>query len=254
MKKLIVMSIIIAFGLNGNSQNNSIKLNIGQQLFTSGLVALNYERKIVDQLSLNLRGNFGSKKAIPYSTFYDGIAGELLNNAGIYTNVFDTKFYTYGSLLQVRYFPGGEALNGFYLAPYFGYQGGRMLPISFLFPDVNDPAIKHDGTVSAKFNFFGAGLGIGNQWVLGNGITFDVMWLGLGYGGNRFTINAESHSPSADFEKIDQDVNEFLNETPGFNFFFRKFSTSYTDNSMALRFKHGFPFVKILNFSLGYSF
>ena len=254
MKKYILTCCIAVAAIGAKAQNNSIKLNIGEQLFTSGIVALNYERRLFDYMSLNLRGNFGTKKAVPYSTFYDGTAGALLNTAGIYTDVFDTKFFTYGGQLQVRYFPSGEALNGFYIAPYFGYQGGKMREFSFLFPDINDPNIKHDGTIGANFNFFGGGLGVGNQWVLDNGLTFDVMWLGLGWGKNKFTIHGESRSPAVDFEDIDQDVNDFLNDTPGFNFFFRKFSTSYTDNSMDLTFRHGFPFMKILNFSMGYSF
>lgn len=254
MKRFILTSLITLSTVFANAQNNSIKLNIGEQLFTQGLVALNYERKIIDHLSLNLRGNFGSKKAVPYSTFYDGIAGELLNAGGIYTDVFDTKFLTYGGQLQVRYFPGGEALNGFYLAPYFGYQGGKMREFSFLFPDVNNPNENHDGTIGANFNFFGGGLGVGNQWVLGNGLTFDVMWLGIGWGGNKVNFHGESHSDNVDFEEIDQDVNNFLNDTPGFNFFFRRFSTSYTDTSIDLRFRHSFPYMKILNFSMGYSF
>ena len=254
MKKYFIALTIVVASVNTKAQNNSVKINLGQQLFTSGLFALNYERKIIDHLSLNLRGNIGSKKAVPYSNFYDGIAGDLLNQAGIFTDVFDTKFITYGGQLQVRYFPSGEALNGFYLAPYFGYQGGKMKEFSFLFPDPNDTEIEHDGTIGANLAYFGAGLGVGNQWVLGNGLTLDLMWLGLGWGSSKFTIRGESNSPNVDFEEIDQDVNEFLNETPGFNFFFRNFSSSYTDNSIDMRFKHGFPFVKVLNFSLGYSF
>lgn len=254
MKNSILAIIFCASAVSANAQSNSIKLNIGPQLITSGLVALNYERKIIDHLSVNLRGNFGTKKAVPYSTFYDGVTMSLLNDAGVFTNIFDTRFTTYGAMLQLRYFPSGEALKGFYLAPYFGYQGGRMNEITFEFPDINDSNIKHDGLVGANFNYFGGGFSIGSQWILDNGLTFDVMWVGLGWGTNRFNIHGESNSPVVDFEEVDQDVNDFLDDTPGFSFFFRNFSTSYTDNSMDMRFKHGFPFVKVLNFSMGYSF
>lgn len=254
MKKVGIMLLMNLMLFTVSAQKNSFKLNVGHQMFSSNVIAVNYERKIVDHFSINLRANFGSKKAIPYTTFYDGIAGSLLNSAGIYTNVFDTRFITYGGQLQFRYFPKGAALGGLYLAPYFGYQHGKIQEFSFLFPDSNDPNINHDGTVSAHFNFFGGGIGLGNQWVLGNGLTFDIMWVGLGWGTNRFNIHGESHSPAISFAEIDTEVNDFIDETPGFDFFFRNLTTSYTPTSMDMNFKHGFPYIKTLNFSIGYSF
>lgn len=255
MKKtlLIVMAI---FPLLGSAQNNSVKLTLTPAMVLTNNFGINYERKFTDYFSANLRVNISSKKAVPFNGLATNLLGDILDSAGINSDVLNTKFISYGGSLQLRFFPAKEALKGFYVAPYFGFQAGKMNPFTFDFPDGNDPSIKHGGEVNASFLFLGGGLGIGNQWVTDSGFTLDVLWLGLGVGTNSILLRGEDYSNgSVDYAKVNGEVTTFVTEQKDIIDQLRMdVSSTYDASSIDIIAKHAFPYVKILNISLGYSF
>ncbi len=255
MKK-IFFALLITLPFVGQAQDNSVKLTLSPAMFLTNNFGVNYERKLSDAFSANIRLNLTSKNALPFNGLATNLLGDVLDSAGVNSDVLRTKIISYGASLQFRYFPGKEALKGFYLAPYFGLQAGKMKPFTFDFPDSNDPTIKHGGEVNTSFLFFGAGLGIGNQWIMDNGLTLDIMWFGLGAGSNKIKIDGSDNSGgNVDYADINTDVTTFLaDNAEDLDKFKVDVTSTYSASNIELIAKHTFPYMKILNFSIGYSF
>lgn len=254
MKKPFLF-ILVALPFLAQAQDNSVKLTLSPAMVLTNNVALNYERKLTDFFSANVRVNFSSRKSVPFNGLATNLVGDLLDSNGVNSDVFGTKVVSYGASIQLRYFPAKKALKGFYIAPYFGLQAGKMTPFDFDFPDTSDPSIKHGGQVNASFLFFGAGVGIGNQWIMDNGLTFDIMWLGIGGGKNKIILDGSNSSGNVDYASVNADVQQFFtDETETLDQFGVTATSSYSSNNIEIIAKHAFPYMKILNFSIGYSF
>ncbi len=255
MKKLIVI-LCLGTPFLGLSQSNSVKINFSPAMTLVNNLGINYERKLGDAFSANLRFNYTSKKALPFNNLAKELLKPVLDSAGVNSDVLDTKFNSWGIGLQFKYFPKKESLRGFYLAPYFGFQTGGLKPFLFDFPDSGDPTIKHTGEVNASFSFLGAGIGIGNQWIHKSGFTFDILWVGLGAGGNTIKLKGEDNSGgNINYAEIQQDVDEFIaNDGSDLEKYGLAVSTRSSNNDIEITGKHIFPYMKILNISIGYSF
>lgn len=254
MKK-IFLTILIALPFIGQAQDNSVKLTLSPAMVLTNNFGLNYERKLTDFFSANLRVNLSSRKAVPFNGLATSLLGDLLDSNGVNSDVFNTKVVSYGASIQLRYFPAKEALKGFYIAPYFGLQAGKMKAFEFDFPDSNDPTIKHGGEVNASFMFFGAGIGIGNQWIMDNGLTLDIMWFGIGGGKNKIILDGSNSSGSVNYADVNADVQQFFtDEAETIDKYGVTATSSYSSNNIEIIAKHAFPYMKILNFSIGYSF
>ncbi|WP_066756609.1 DUF3575 domain-containing protein [Crocinitomix algicola] len=254
MKKILLV-VLLAAGFNASAQNNSVKFTVSPSLALANNLAFSYERKFSDKLSVNARVNFTSKKAVPFNKIAKNQLGPILDSAGVNSDILDTRINSFGANLQLKYFPGGNALRGLYLAPYIGFQGASMNDFEFDFPDSSDPSIKHGGTVESGSLFFGGGIGIGNQWVANNGLTLDIMWLGLGWGTNNITFRGTDSSGDINYEEINNDVQDFAAENEeDFSQFGATVDSEYSSSDIKVFVKHPFPYVKILNFSIGYSF
>lgn len=255
MKKIIVL-ICLGAPFFGLAQKNSVKLTLSPSMVLTNNIGINYERKLSDSFSANLRFNFTSKKAVPFNGLATRLLGDVLDSAGVDSDILSQKVISYGLGLQFKYFPGKKALEGFYFAPYFGYQAGFMNPFKFDFPDSNDPNLKHGGEVNTSFAFLGAGLGIGNQWIMDNGLTLDILWLGVGGGVNKFKLVGKDNSGGqVDYAEIKADVDQFLiDNKESTDQFGAEFTTSNTSSQIEIVAKHAFPYMKVLNFSIGYSF
>jgi hypothetical protein len=254
MKKLLlVLSLGLAFG--ANAQNNSVKFTLSPSLILANNLAFNYERKFADKFSVNARLNFTSKKAVPLNSLALSLLGPVLDSAGVNSDVLNTKFNSFGMNLQFKFYPGGEALRGFYIAPYLGFQTAKMNDFEFDFPDANDPTIKHGGTVEASTLFFGGGIGIGNQWISETGLTLDILWLGLGAGTNTITMRGTDTSGDVDYAAINSDVQTFATDNEeDFSTFNGSLDSEFSTSDINVFVKHPFPYLKVLNISIGYSF
>jgi hypothetical protein len=218
-------------------------------------MAFSYERKFSDKFSLNARLNFTSKKQMPLNGLATDLLGPILDSADVNSDVLDTRVNSFGMNFQFKYFPKGEALKGFYITPYFGFQTGGLADFEFDFPDSNDPSIKHGGAVSSNFLFYGGGIGIGNQFVADNGLTLDILWLGLGVGANKITLFGTDTSGDVDYAAINDDVEGFAADNEeDISRFNGKVTSEHTNSDITVFVRHPFPYVKLLNFSIGYSF
>lgn len=257
MKK-IALVVLAAFSLCGyaqTDQKNSVKINFSPAMTLANNLGINYERKLSDAFSVNLRVNYTSKKVLPFNSLAKDALGPVLDSAGVNSDILNTKFTSTGIGLQFKYFFKKEALRGFYLAPYFGYQTGGLKPFEFDFPDSSDPNVKHGGEVSARFTFLGAGVGIGNQWVHKSGFTFDIMWVGIGAGGNTIKLRGQDDSGDVDYAYVNQQVVDFLaDDGSDLDKYGLKVSSNYSNDHIEIIGKHIFPYMKLLNISVGFSF
>lgn len=254
MKKILLL-LLLGAATGASAQSNSVKFTLSPGLIMANNLAFNYERKFADKFAINARLNFTSKKDLPLNGLATDLLGPVIDSAGVRSDILDTKTTSFGMNFQFKYFPAGKALKGFYIAPYLGFQTGKMQDFTFDFPDANDPTIKHGGTVEASTFFFGGGIGIGNQFVADNGLTLDIMWLGLGLGSNTVTLRGTDTSGDVDYQQINADVQQFATDNADdISTFKGQIDSEYSNSDINVFVKHPFPYVKILNFSIGYSF
>ncbi len=157
MKKLLVSAILGMLALPMIAQNkpavseepNVVKVNTLSLLVGTG--SLFYERKLSDNLSGQLGVGYISYK------------------------ISDSKFTGLILTPEVRFYPKQNAIDGFYLAPYFRYQNFELKNT-----ETND---------KGTYNNYGGGLAIGRQWITDSGFTMDLF-----FGGHysKGSVSAES--------------------------------------------------------------
>lgn len=256
MKKTVITCFLLA-SMAAFGQKNVVKLTLAPtKLILANNVALSYERKLTDRFSAGLRFNFSSKNAAPLSGELSRLAEESLNNAEVNADIFNNKFTSTGFALEFKYYPGAKALKGFYLAPYLSLQSGSFEDFDFNFQDKTNPLVTNAGNVAMDFNFFGGGIGIGNQWLIADRIAIDILWVGLGVGANTFNVEGTDPSKEVDFDEIKKDVDQFIqdNKDEAINYFTKDIESSNTDESITISSSSLVPLVKILNFSIGFAF
>ena len=254
-KTLIICCLLLATAAFG--QKNAVKLVLAPgKLITANNIGLMYERKITDRFSASLKFNFSSKGVAPFSGRLSDFAKDYLDSANAAANIFDNKFTSSGLTLELRYYPGKKALKGFYLAPYFGFQKGTFANFDFEFPDQDNPLVSHGGNVEMGFNFIGGGIGFGNQWILGDKISIDILWFGLGLGTSEFRVlGTEQPGQQLDFDKVEMDVQEFLDSQTGIiKNYTDKVDIEKTTEFIKLTSNNLTPYMKFFNFSIGYAF
>ena len=256
MKKLIcsfaILSSLVAWG-----QSNAVKLTLPPvKLALANNVGIGYERKLSDALSFGAKFNFSTKKAAPLSGALTDFAKNQLDSASVNSDIFNNKFKSSGLTLELKYFPGKEALKGFYIAPYFGLQKGTLAQFNFDFPDNDNPGQTNGGKVDIGFSFVGGGIGLGTQWIIGDRLAIDILWIGLGVGSNKFLVEGtERDGEEVDFESIDQDVTNFINSQEGIiKKYAEKIQSEYTDEYIKLSSRNMVPYTKLLNVSIGFTF
>lgn len=254
MKKLL-FGLFVSSAILGYSQDNAVKLNLNPiGLALANNIGLTYERKLTDAFSVSAKFNFSTSKAAPLSGTLNNLAEELLEEGSVNTDIFNNKFKSNGFGLALKYYPKKEALSGFYLMPYFSYQGGSIDQFDFDFRD-SDGSLQR-GLVDAGFNIIGGGLAIGKQWVIADKLAIDITWIGLGAG--KFNLDVEGTEKvgnDVDFKFVEDEVVSFINGgDEEYSNYTNKIEHSSTDENILLSFKQGIPLGKMLSFSIGYTF
>lgn len=140
-----------------SEKKNIVKTNVLSPLFRT--FHLNYERAFTEKVS----GQLG-----------------LMYFAGLDRN--DTKFNGFAVTPEVRLYPKGTALEGFFLGLSPRYQSFKLESQT---TDFNGNTVTDKATLSS----IGAGLVLGGQWIFGDIVSFEI------YGGPSFnssTIKVES--------------------------------------------------------------
>jgi hypothetical protein len=146
MKKitLIFACLALAGSLFAQSEKkNIIKTNILSPLLRT--FHLNYERAFTEKIS-------GQLGFLYFAGFNQG----------------DTRFNGFGVTPEVRFYPGGKALTGFFLGLSPRYQS---LKLEIDYNDVNG----NNATDKATLSSIGAGLVLGGQWIFGDIVSLEVL-------------------------------------------------------------------------------
>lgn len=154
MKKILLVAILftLSMGTTLKAQRNVIKANIFSPLVKTG--SFFYERGLNDNSSLQL--------GMYFTAFSAG----------------NVKWRGFGITPEYRYYPSGNGVNGFYLAPFLRYQS---ITISEEFSNDyttfdsngNISTVSLTEESSATLSTFGGGFLIGRQWIFGEHISLD---------------------------------------------------------------------------------
>ena len=156
MRKISLVLAFVAATIAVNAQEgkmNAIKLNPLSLAFLTGNVS--YERAI------------GEKSSVQLGAFYSGFSLSGLKYSG------------WGVTPEFRYYLSGEALNGFYAAPFARYQ-------SFSLED-------KELATKTSFTTMGGGAIIGFQRMGNSGFTFDI-FVGPSYSKAKFKNDSDEES------------------------------------------------------------
>jgi len=257
MKKGLLFIALMAIGVFSkiNAQDNSVKIN------TLGLsyrnVILQYERSLNDKIGVQLGLNFVPKGSIPFISRYSdaGMSGSTSGGTGeISTDFADMKFSGFGLTPELRFYPGGNGMKGFYLSGWIKYSNYKISDGVFVATATSDnEGNSHESAtvdITGKYNVFGGGLGIGTHWVIADVVTLDVNWIGVGYGPAKFSVEAEFDNTYSDDELAD-----IANEYEGEYSLDGLFATGVEvdGNTVTSFIKTNLPIFRF-GFSLGYRF
>ncbi len=201
------------------SRNNVIKTKpirtmVGLIPVSSIPLNLTYERALGSKISLSANIIFGPKRQLSrimteantaLSTGIDPAKGY-----GVITSLTTNRLYLSP---EFRFYPGKKgAPRGFYLSvePYYSSLKTIMAINYGYIMDVNTsigsvPYLynnNYDLTVQMKN--FGAVIGIGNQWLIGDRVALDILW--LGFGGGMGSISTGVDGTLIDQAQIEADL------------------------------------------------
>ncbi len=183
MKKLTFLFALIILGsatvhAQDGDKNNSFKANPLGLLF--GLGKINYERKLNDSMSAQL--------GLSYFSF---------SNSG-------NSFSGLGLVPEVRFYVGGNAIEGFYVAPFMKYNGLTLED--------------KDSEFKGRLNAYRGGAKAGMQWLMGKNENFII---DLAFGGKYSDFNIkvkEGSSDNFDSEDLFEGFSPELHFAIGFAF------------------------------------
>jgi hypothetical protein len=156
MKKIILLILIgllavpsFAQESNVSEEKNVLKVNTLSLIIGTGSIF--YERKFTD----NLSGQMG----VAYLSY----------------KIEDTKFSGLILTPEIRFYPKLNAIDGFYIAPYFRYQNFGL---------------EADGD-KATYTNYGGGVSFGRQWITNSGFTMDLFF-GYHYSSGKIDVSKGS--------------------------------------------------------------
>jgi hypothetical protein len=206
--RLFGFALMMALSVSAIAQSNVIK--IAPLRLLTRQVHVGYERKITDQMSVGLNGNF----FIPFSSDDPNLFGQIDFSNGGNVAVQQSSLSGLAVTPELRvYLSKKGALRGFHLDPflrYFNYNIG----VDGVYQDPTEG----DSDLSSKFRFSGggAGLSLGFQGLIADIISVD--WYvggGAGVGGFRLDVSAEGPLED-DIDTYVDDVRAELNsQLPG---------------------------------------
>lgn len=179
MKKLLFFVILLflsAGWLKAQEKDNLLKINVLP--LTVGNIALEYEKPIASNITLNGTLSWRPKISFPFKSVMENFIDDdssILN---------DAKLGSFSITPEVRfYLSKKEAFKGFYIAPYMKYSN-YSIRLDVPIEEFHNQGLSSVETlpVSGALNGFTAGFSVGSQWQLAQDIFLDWRIIGPGYG------------------------------------------------------------------------
>lgn len=118
------------------------------------------------------------------------------------------RYTSFGAILENRFYPGENALRGFYLAPYLRYNHFSLARTT----ETDETGFAT--TFKGAINGVGLGGSLGFQVRLSDHISLDATIAGVDVKWLRGTLTYRSNDPNSDAEQLRQEVQEAVEDIP----------------------------------------
>lgn len=122
-------------------------------------IKINYISPILRTLSIFYEQTISDNMSLQLGFYYTGFG------------VDEVKYRGYAITPEFRFYPSDEAIDGFFIAPFFRY---RNLSISADYTYVDEYGDLQSDKGKAVLNTFGGGILVGNQWIFNDLISFEL--------------------------------------------------------------------------------
>ncbi|MBU0765698.1 MAG: DUF3575 domain-containing protein [Bacteroidetes bacterium] len=208
MKKicLFVVGLFILSALK--AQDNGVGLVITSLGMRT--IKVRYERKLGDKISVGTHLGYQ-------------LSSDIM---GIHDPEYDVtaKYYGINASPEFRFYPGGEAMNGFYLGAYM-----RLAQRTLKYTDNFD---FYEDRATGKLNTIGGGFQMGTQWVIKDVVGIDFYWLGIGVCRHNIKLEFESDDPTVDYESWKNEIDSEWSDIPMIG---KKLTTDATSHSLEMQ-------------------
>ena len=244
MRKVLLVVFMGMISFFSFSQSHNVKLN-ATALIGWRVPELQYE------FSVNRIGvQFGVGAMIPRGTKFLSrfdVENQLQDGeTSLFTNMKMTGFRL---TPEVKFYLGdADAPQGFYISTFARYYRYSLKSDYSQVISGNLESVKH----LTSFSSFGAGLGMGTQWVINDKVSIDILWLGVGITKGKINLDLDSSFDSDGWEEVE---NEWKADAAKSEFDFIKNSEITRDeNGVAVKMDNPMPVILRSSISIGYVF
>lgn len=128
-----------------------------------------------------------------------------LNNEG---KTLKNTYTSFGAALENRFYLGGNAPRGFYLAPYARYNHFALARTT------QQTENQYETTFKGAVNGIGLGGAMGVQFQLGDHFTLDATFVGIDFKWMRGTLTYASNDPANDLAAFRDEVQNAVEDIP----------------------------------------
>lgn len=208
MKTCRQLFLLTLFCVSYVSHAQELRGNIVKANVLSGLgktISLEYERAIVNKISVNASFALMPTSALPYKSIFEIFTGNS-------TILDDTKLGAYSFALEGRYYVNKKpVLQGVYLAPFVKYSSyNAETKVHYVNAKNQDDYMPIDG----KINTVAGGIALGVQWVFANRLTVDWRIFGPYFGGANGNMKGEAVLSTQEQKQVRDDMNDFTEKIP----------------------------------------
>lgn len=192
MRKSVPM-LLLLLPVFAIAQKNAVKVNLSSLLLKN--YHIQYERKILPKVSVNLGFRYMPKSGLPLKETLDKYGG--LDDPNLELGKFEMGNTAF--TIEPRLYLSKKTMKGFYIAPYARWASFDLtLPFKYTYTDPN-PAIGTQ-TKTALFNgkikSFSGGLMFGTQFNIAKRLVLDIWWIGGHYGSSSGDLNFVASLPT----------------------------------------------------------
>jgi len=195
-----------------NNRNRRAYDEAPEQKWSVGLAPFSL---ILPSGKVNIRGEwaYASNKSlslligIPRSTKMPNLLENNFDLTGEGKTV-KNRYSSLGAVLENRFYLGGNAPRGFYLAPYARYNHFSLARTT----QVNES--QYSTTFKGAVNGIGIGGALGVQFRLGDHVTMDATFVGLDFKWMRGTLTYSTNDPNNDVSAFRDEVQAAVEDIP----------------------------------------
>ncbi len=247
MRKLVPLFLLLV-PVFAMAQKNAVKLNLSS--LTIRNYHVQYERKILPKMTLNLGLRIMPKGGLPMEESFKNLLPELFEDPDF--KIGDFEIGNTAITLEPRFYLSKKAMKGFYIAPYARYASFDLgLPFSYSYdqdPTAGVSVVTKTAKFNGKINSFSGGLMFGTQFNIAKRLVLDIWWIGGHYGSSSGDLNLNVALPTQ------EERDALKNTLDGFDPSPFKFESSVNANGAVIKSDGPWAGIRGLGINLGFKF